>query len=166
MIGEIAKYTQLERWGREWRGKCPACLGRLVVTPERWRCFSCGAHDHGDTLQDFLRIAQSAGLQPGEPRLIEQLKGQRWERIDPPQDQPQPELSNSWLGQPSRVEEQRTDGKLTGYRAWYEQGPMDWIYARLNPSSPGHWRPRRIPNSERSSQSPTKSDHPASRAIA
>jgi hypothetical protein len=150
------RYVQLTWQGRELRGECPGCgLPSLCVDParERWRCFSCGAHDTGDPVEAFIRLARECGLQEGELRepLRPALRSMpRWERVRPPQGS-YPELAPPWLGTPLRVEEERDEhGRHSGYRATYPRmGSMRWIYVRYAAHDPGHWKVRRPPMRER-----------------
>jgi hypothetical protein len=86
--------------------------------PDRWRCFSCGMQDFGDTAEAFLRLAREAGLAEGKPRKPhpERLPRLWWERAVPPWGS-RPDFSLSWLGAPIMIEEEHdAQGRVYGYR--------------------------------------------------
>lgn len=69
LIETVSRYVQLTWEGRQLRGECPFCgESELVVQPDRWRCYSCGAHEAGDDLAAFTRLA--VGLVPGVPKPL------------------------------------------------------------------------------------------------
>jgi len=161
----ISRYVQLTYKGRELHGDCPFCEtpslrvlpkrdeadGNYPHRPENWACLNCGAHDHGNTAEDFVSLADKHNLKAGDVRkpIKEPLKGIRWTQVLPPEGS-RPEFDQQWLGTPLSIEEEFKDNKLSSYKVTYEKhGTRRWIFVRYGDNDPGSWKCRRLNIRER-----------------
>jgi hypothetical protein len=142
----ISHYTQLQRSGNEYKGKCPLCGQAGFRVSTIWRCLSCGEQGCG---ADF--IIKSADLIAGRARKPkpEGLTSPHWERITPPSGS-YPPLGRgriSW-GKPYDIKPEVVKGIIQGYRLTYpNRGPMIWIYVQAGTYC--YWKVRWPPILER-----------------